>query len=116
MILLLSFLLSGTADAQSIQPTAVVKNISIFRNEIELNVDKNNPMKSGAKIIAKTAVNHKCLLVVKRVARDLAYADATQCPGYATLKKGQVVTETADDEVNEEVKKAPPSPLDNKDE
>lgn len=101
--------------AQNVVLTApIVRNISIFKNEIQLDIDKNKQVKAGTKIIAQTAVNHKCLLVVKKVIRDLAYADATQCPGYATLKKGQAVTITPEDEVNEEIKAAPATALDNK--
>lgn len=81
-----------------------VRSISLFKNEIQLDIDKNKNIKVGTKISARTAVNHKCLLVVTRVVRDLAYADATLCPGYATLKKGQSVQLASEAEVNEEVK------------
>lgn len=110
-LLLSMFLTHAYAKSES---TAIVRSISIFKNEIQLDIEKGNQVKVGTKITARTAVNHKCLLVVKKVVRDLAYADATQCPGYATLKKGQATTVTPDDEVNEEIKMAPASPLDNK--
>lgn len=98
------------AQAQKADPKPiVVKNISLFRNEIQLDFDSKSPIKVGSKFLAQTSVNHKCLLVVKKIIKDLAYADATQCPGYATLRKGQVVNVSADDEVNEEVKAAPPA-------
>lgn len=115
-MLLISIILSGllsNAVAETVAgPTAIVRSISIFRNEIQLDIEKNHQIKIGTKIIARTAVNHKCLLIIKKVVRDLAYADATQCPGYATLRKGQTVSVTPDDEVNEEIKSVPPSPLD----
>jgi hypothetical protein len=108
MIFIISFFLNGIfARAEEVaKPGPVIRSISIFKNEIQLDVEKNQ-VKSGTKILAKTAVNHKCLLVVKKVIKDLAYADATQCPGYATLRKGQTVTITPDSEINEEIKAAP---------
>jgi hypothetical protein len=87
----------------------VVRNISLFRNEVQLDFDSKSPIKVGTKFLAQTSVNHKCLLIVKKVINDLAYTDATQCPGYATLRKGQTVNISADDEVNEEVKVATPA-------
>ena len=81
-----------------------IRSISLFRNEIQLGLEKPSEVKVGTKISARTAVNHKCLLIVTRIVKDLAYADATQCPGYATLKKGQLVSITQENEVNEEVK------------
>lgn len=108
MILLISLLLNfAQAETAPSQASAVVKNISIFRNEIQLGFEKSGQVKVGSKFIAKTAVNHKCLLIVTRVNKDLAYADANQCPGYATLKKGQTVLISPEGEVNEEVRVVP---------
>lgn len=100
-----SYAQSDKADAKPI----VVRNISLFRNEVQLDFDSKSSIKVGTKFLAQTSVNHKCLLVVKKIIKDLAYTDATQCPGYATLRKGQTVSVSADDEVNEEVKAAAPT-------
>lgn len=120
MIFLALFLWNGvgmnvTAHAEDIaknitknvREPAIIRNISLFRNEIQLDIDRNSKIKVGSKFLAQTAVNHKCLLIVKRIVRDLAYADATQCPGYATLKKGQSVSVSPEDEVNEEIRVVP---------
>lgn len=104
-----AFAEENTQSARIESKPIVVKSISIFRNEIQLDFDSKSPVKVGSKFLAQTSVNHKCLLVIKKVIKDLAYADATQCPGYATLKKGQAVNVSPDDEVNEEVKVAPPA-------
>lgn len=101
-------MLQGLVFAQDAKPI-VVRNISLFRNEIQLDFDSKSQVKVGSKFLAQTSVNHKCLLVVKRVVKDLAYADATQCPGYATLRKGQSVSISTEDEVNEEVKMTAPA-------
>lgn len=106
IFLALFFGLGISLEAQAtptIKPP-IIRNISLFRNEIQLDIDKASQIKVGTKLTAQTAVNHKCLLVVKKVVKDLAYVDATQCPGYATLKKGQSVSVTPEDDVNEEIK------------
>jgi hypothetical protein len=105
MIYLLMIL--GLLSAQVETPSAVVKSISLFRNEVQLGVRGSSSIRVGSKFAAQTAVKHKCLLVVTKVIRNLAYADANYCPGYATLKKGQVVTLAPEDEVNEEVQASP---------
>jgi hypothetical protein len=46
------------------------------------------------------------LLIVTKLRGDTAYTDATRCPGFATLKKGQTVQLSADNEVNEEIREA----------
>ena len=107
MILLISLFLNFAQAETAPQASAVVKSISIFRNEIQLDFNKSTPVKVGSKFTAKTAVNHKCLLIVKRVNKDSAVADANQCPGYATLKKGQTVSISPEEEVNEEVRVVP---------
>lgn len=107
MILLISLLI-GSAQADT---SAIIKNISIFRNEIQLGFEKSNSVKVGTKLVARTSVNHKCLLIITRVSKDSAYADANQCPGYATLKKGQTVTTVQENEVNEEIRITVPTPL-----
>ena len=94
----------GLAPAQEATSSAVIRSISLFRNEIQLDIKKNKDVKVGSKFAAQTAVKHKCLLVVTKIIRDLAYADANHCPGYATLKKGQLVSAAPDSEVNEEMK------------
>lgn len=115
LIVLLNPLAHAQPEAQPIvkaEPVAQlvvhVKSISLFKNEIQLDIDRSKQVKVGTKFTAQTSVNHKCLLIVKKIIKDLAYADATQCPGYATLKKGQAVTVSADDEVNEEIRMAAP--------
>ncbi len=107
LIILLNSFFNELAHAQS-QASANIRNISLFRNEIQLDFDSKTKIKVGSKFTAQTSVKHKCLLIVKKIIKDLAYADATQCPGYATLKKGQAVTISADDEVNEEIRVATP--------
>lgn len=107
MIFLALFLWQGILSEAQATPAIkppVIRNISLFRNEIQLDIDKASQIKVGTKLTAQTAVNHKCLLVVKKIVKDLAYVDATQCPGYATLKKGQSVSVTPENEVNEEIK------------
>jgi|SRR5690606_9270190 len=105
--LVISILVSSISivHAQSAQPT--VKSISIYRNEIQLDAKKNPEVRIGTKFSAKLPVPHKCLLVVTRVVKKVVYADATQCPGYATLRKGQSVEISIDHEMNEEVRQAP---------
>ncbi len=104
MIRLLIFSLvmsSALANAQSDQP--IVRSISIFRNEIQLDIKRSPRVRVGSKLSAKLPVPHNCLLVVTRVVNRVAYADATQCPGYATLKKGQPVEVSVSPGVNKEV-------------
>lgn len=108
MILLALLLSFSQAHAET--KSAIVRSISLFRNEIQLDIKKDGPIKVGSKFLAQTAVNHKCLLVVTRIVRDLAYADASQCPGYATLKKGQSVSDAPEAEVNEEIRVVPTPP------
>lgn len=103
----ISLNVSLNAHAEDAKMPAIIRNISLFRNEIQLDINKNSNIKVGSKFLARTAVNHKCLLVVTRIVKDLAYADATQCPGYATLRKGQSVSVSPEDEVNEEIRVAP---------
>lgn len=99
-------ILTGTpVSAQKSEP--VVKSISIYRNEIQLDTKRNPEIRVGSKLLAKLPVPHKCLLVVTRVIGALAYADATQCPGYGTMKKGQSVEISVSEEINEEVRSVP---------
>lgn len=114
IFLTLMMLLNPLAHSESVAPAkAIVRNISLFKNEIQLDIVKSRDIKVGSKFLAQTSVNHKCLLIVTRIVRDLAYADATQCPGYATLKKGQSVEVSAEAEVNEEIKSPPPAKSEN---
>lgn len=81
-----------------------IKSISLFRNEVQLEIDNKNQLQVGNRLVAKSATSHKCLLVITKIQSRTAYADASQCPGFATLRKGQFVQVAGQDEVNEEVK------------
>lgn len=106
-LLLVGLLLSTQAFAETFPVEYKIKSISLFRNEVQLELKNDKELKVGSKLLAKSATIHKCLLIIKKIDSRTAYADASQCPGFATLKKGQSVEIAGLDEVNEEVRVLP---------
>lgn len=105
-ILMISILSVPTSllFADDIPTEFKIKNISLFRNEVQLELVKQNQLQVGSRLLAKSATSHKCLLIITKIQSRTAYADASQCPGFATLKKGQTVQIAGQEEVNEEVR------------
>ncbi len=96
-----------TFSAHADDSVLKITSISIFRSEVQFEKKSSQSIPVGKKIAAKTYTEHKCLLVVTRVSGNKVTTDATQCPGFATLKKGEYANLTSDSEVNEEVRTNP---------
>lgn len=78
--------------------------ISLFRSEVQFEKPSGFKIEVGNKILANSYTDHKCLLVVTRVSGNKITTDASQCPGFGTLKKGDKAGLASQNEVNEEVR------------
>lgn len=93
--------------AQSTETNVQLKisQISLFRSEVQLLKPSPIRVEVGAKILANTYARHKCLLTVTKVMGNTLVTDATECPGFGTMKKGEFATLAPHGEINEEVRK-----------
>jgi hypothetical protein len=112
LLMLLSFVVPVAAQSETADSKPIfIRSISLFRSQVELAIERNNDVKVGSHLLAESPSHHKCLLIVTRIKSGSAYTDASRCPGFATLKKGQKVQLTADNEVNEEIREATKSEM-----
>lgn len=100
--LFLVFIALGTF-AEEAKPLKIT-SISLFRSEVQFEKPSSLKVEVGNKILAQSYTQHKCLLIVTRVSGNKITTDASHCPGFGTLKKGDTAQLASQDEVNEEVR------------
>jgi hypothetical protein len=110
MLSLLVALISITLLADDAKPLKIT-SISLFRSEVQFEKPLNLRVEVGNKILAQSYTQHKCLLIVTQVSGNKVTTDASYCPGFCTLKKGDTAQLVSQDEVNEEVQPDSPAAL-----
>ncbi len=99
-----SVLRAQELDIQKNEQVLKITSISLFRSEVQFEKPSNLKIEIGNKILANSYTEHKCLLIVTRISGNKVITDASQCPGFGTLKKGDRAGLASQDEVNEEVR------------
>lgn len=101
---IISLLFFATAAFAEDSKPLKITSISLFRSEVQFEKPSSLKVEVGNKILANSYTQHKCLLIVTRVSGNKVTTDASHCPGFGTLKKGDAAQLASQEEVNEEVR------------